>query len=106
MTDKEFTAKHKQIAAVGKALGHPARIAILEFLATRQDTAYFGTLEGIIPLSKATISQHLDELKDAGLINGEPEGTRMKYSINREVWQASQKLLGDFFADITYKRIY
>lgn len=106
MNTKEFTPLQMQLASVTKAMGHPARMAVLEFLANEQDGCYFGALEQLIPLSKATISQHLSELKDAGLINGEAEGTKMRYSINRENWQTSQKILGDFFANITYKRVY
>jgi len=106
MKDKEFTRHQVQLAQITKAMGHPARMAILEFLATGQDSCYFGTFEKLIPLSKATISQHLTELKNAGLITGEAQGTKMSYSINRENWQSAQKLLGDFFSNIMYKRIY
>ena len=106
MKHREYTDRQEQLAAVAKAMGHPARVAVLEFLATEQDSCYFGALEEVVPLSKATLSQHLAELKDSGLITGEAEGTKMRYSINRETWQASQKLLGDFFANIMYKRVY
>ena len=106
MKQREFTDQQRQLAVVTKALSHPARVAVLEFLATEQDSCYFGILEEMIPLSKATLSQHLAELKEAGFLTGEPEGTKVRYSINREMWQASQKLLGDFFANIMYKRIH
>ena len=69
---KDYKEKQEKIARFAKALGHPARIAILDFLAKR-DTCYFGDINEELPIAKATVSQHLKELKDAGLIQGEIE---------------------------------
>jgi ArsR family transcriptional regulator len=62
---KDYSINQEQIARFAKALGHPARIAVLNFLAKR-DTCYFGDIHEELPISKATVSQHLKELKDAG----------------------------------------
>ena len=72
MEDKknDYTLKEEQIARFAKALGHPARVAILHFLAKRE-ACYFGAIHEELPIAKATVSQHLKELKDAGLIQGE-----------------------------------
>ena len=69
---KQYTEKQEQLARFAKAMGHPARIAILSFLA-KQDSCYFGDIHEELPIAKATVSQHLKELKDAGLIQGEIE---------------------------------
>ena len=66
---KEYTEKQERIARFAKALGHPARIAIMQFLA-RQEQCYFGDIRGELPIGKATVSQHLTELRVAGLIQG------------------------------------
>ena len=84
-TKKDYTVNQEQIARFAKALGHPARIAILDFLAKR-DSCYFGDIHEELPIAKATVSQHLKELKDAGLIQGEIETPKVKYCINRENW--------------------
>ncbi|WP_455587831.1 ArsR/SmtB family transcription factor, partial [Bacteroides sp.] len=69
---KDYTAIQEQLARFAKALGHPARIAIMHFL-VKQETCYFGDIHEELPIAKATVSQHLKELKDAGLIQGEVE---------------------------------
>jgi len=93
---KEYTAEQEQIARFSKAMGHPARIAILDFLAS-QDSCFFGDIHDELPIAKATVSQHLKELKDAGLIQGEIEAPKVRYCIDKENWAKAQKLLGDFF---------
>ena len=65
--NKEYSMKQEMLARFAKALGHPARIAIMEFLA-KQDTCYFGDIHDELPIAKATVSQHLAALKEAGLI--------------------------------------
>ena len=70
MENKEYTTRQEQLARFAKAMGHPARVAILEFLAG-QSCCFFGDIHEVLPISKATVSQHLKELKDAGLIQGE-----------------------------------
>ena len=69
MENKGYTLEQEQIARFAKAMGHPARIAILEFLA-RQNCCFFGDIHEELPIAKATVSQHLKELKEAGLIQG------------------------------------
>lgn len=93
---KEYTIKQEQLARFAKALGHPARVAIMQFLAG-QTSCYFGDIHEELPIAKATVSQHLSELKDAGLIQGEIETPKVRYCINRENWAAAQVLFADFF---------
>lgn len=100
---KEYTEKQEQIARFAKALGHPARIAILHFL-SQQDSCYFGDIHEELPIAKATVSQHLKELKDAGLIQGEIEAPKVKYCINRGNWQLAQCLFQEFFNNCTCKK--
>ena len=103
MTNKQYTIKQELIARFAKAMGHPARVAILQFLAKR-DTCYFGDIHEELPIAKATVSQHLKELKDAGLIQGEIEAPKVKYCINRENWQMAQSLFGEFFGQCACKK--
>ncbi len=93
---KDYTAIQEQLARFAKALGHPARIAIMHFLA-KQETCYFGDIHEELPIAKATVSQHLKELKDAGLIQGEVETPKVKYCINRENWKLARELFKEFF---------
>ncbi|MBU3852638.1 MAG: metalloregulator ArsR/SmtB family transcription factor [Candidatus Paraprevotella stercoravium] len=96
MTEKKnYTERQERIARFAKALGHPARIAIMEFLA-KQQTCYFGAIHEKLPISKATVSQHLKELKDAGLIQGELETPKVKYCINQDNWLLAKSLFKDF----------
>lgn len=80
MANKDYSIRQEQLARFAKAMGHPARIAILQFLA-KQETCYFGDIHEELPIAKATVSQHLKELKDAGLIQGEVEAPKVKYCI-------------------------
>ncbi len=80
-----------------KALGHPTRIAILRFLAERSE-CYFGDIHEELPIAKATVSQHLAELKEAGLIQGTIEPPKVKYCINRENWKIAGALFAGMFA--------
>ncbi|MGL4294045.1 MAG: ArsR/SmtB family transcription factor [Bacteroidales bacterium] len=99
MTDKKYTDNQVRIARIAKALGHPARIAILEYLASL-DHCYFGDIHEELPIAKATVSQHLKELKEAELIQGEIETPKVKYCINRENWKLAKTLFAGFFGDI------
>ncbi len=92
---QNFTGKQNRIASLAKVLGHPARIAILEYL-MQQKTCICGDLVDELPLAQATVSQHLKELKNAGLIKGEIEGTSVCYCINEEVWEESRDMLLNF----------
>jgi ArsR family transcriptional regulator len=100
---KDYTVNQEQIARFAKALGHPARIAILNFLA-KQDTCYFGDIHEELPIAKATVSQHLKELKDAGLIQGEIETPKVKYCINQENWKIAKQMFNKFFCDCDKKK--
>ena len=77
-------------------MGHPTRIAILEFL-LKQENCYFGDIHEELPIAKATVSQHLKELKDSGLIQGEVETPKVKYCINKDNWIIAKELFGNFF---------
>lgn len=103
MSNKDYTKSQEQVARFAKAMGHPARIAILQFLA-KQTQCYFGDIHEELPIAKATVSQHLKELKDAGLIQGEIEIPRVKYCINRDNWRLAQELFGEFFGQCACKK--
>jgi Predicted transcriptional regulators len=103
MENKEYTMKQEQLARFAKAMGHPARIAILDFL-VKQKCCFFGDIHEVLPISKATVSQHLKELKDAGLIQGEIETPKVKYCINRENWKIASMLFADFFGQNVCKK--
>jgi DNA-binding transcriptional ArsR family regulator len=92
---EEFTLKQNQLADFAKALAHPARIAIIEYLA-KSNSCVCGDIVEELPLSQSTVSQHLSELKKAGLIKGEIEGTSVCYCLNDKGWEAAQALLGNF----------
>ncbi|PKQ63471.1 transcriptional regulator [Labilibaculum filiforme] len=87
----------KQIRAAryAKALGHPVRMYVMELL-SKQSCCYSGNLSDDLPIAKSTLSQHLKELKDAGLIQGEIESPRIKYCINKENWKEAQLLFKEF----------
>ncbi|UKI17718.1 MAG: helix-turn-helix domain-containing protein [Bacteroidales bacterium] len=84
-------------ARFAKAMGHPARIAILDFSGPAGELLFFGDIHEVLPISKATVSQHLKELKDAGLIQGEIETPKVRYCINRENWEIASRLFGAFW---------
>jgi DNA-binding transcriptional ArsR family regulator len=79
----EFSVKDNRLARIAKALSHPARVAILRLLAEKQ-TCICGDIVDELPLSQSTVSQHLKELKEAGLIKGDIEGTSVCYCIDTD----------------------
>jgi DNA-binding transcriptional ArsR family regulator len=87
-----FTQKEQDLAEFAKALAHPARIAILKMLAQHNE-CICGEIVEVLPLAQSTVSQHLKELKNAGLINGTVDGPRSCYCIN---WKAFEKFMGEF----------
>jgi len=89
---QSFTPKEQELAAFAKALAHPARIAILKLLAQKNE-CICGQIVEVLPLSQSTVSQHLKELKNAGLIDGSIDGPRSCYCIN---WKALEKFMGEF----------
>ncbi|WP_202701800.1 helix-turn-helix transcriptional regulator [Flavobacterium sp. UGB4466] len=82
---EHFTDKQNQIATIAKALGHPARIAIIEYL-LKVNECICGDIVNELPLAQPTVSQHLKELKNAGLIKGNIEGNAICYCINEETF--------------------
>jgi DNA-binding transcriptional ArsR family regulator len=92
----EFTARHNKLAKYARALAHPARISILQLLAKKQD-CICGDIVGELPLSQSTVSQHLKELKDAGLIKGDIDGTKVCYCIDEKEWKTAQQTLNKLF---------
>jgi DNA-binding transcriptional ArsR family regulator len=91
-----FSTKDNQLAKYAKALAHPARIAILNILAAKA-TCQCGSIVEELPLSQSTVSQHLKELKQAGLIKGEIEGTKVCYCIDEKEWKAAQTWINQLF---------
>ena len=102
MKTKQYTKEQDQIARFAKAMGHPARMAILNFLA-KQDSCFFGDIHEELPIAKATVSQHLKELKDAGLIQGEIETPKVRYCINRDNWELARNLFATFWNNCNSK---
>ena len=98
LSDKPLSPsdKHQKMARYAKAMGHPIRIFVLELL-SRQSCCYSGDLTEVLPIAKSTLSQHLKELKDAGLIQGEIKAPRIKYCLNKDNWEEAKVLLGLFF---------
>ena len=90
----DYSEKHIKIARFAKALGHPARIKILEIL-LKQTCCYSGDMAEELPIARSTLSQHLKELKDAGLIQGEITPPKIKYCIHPENWLMAKALLED-----------
>lgn len=83
--------KQSKAARYAKAMGHPIRMYVLNLLA-KQSCCYSGDISEELPIAKSTLSQHLKELKDAGLIQGEIESPRIKYCLNKENWEEAKGL--------------
>lgn len=96
---EEFTVKQNKLADYAKALAHPARVAIVEYLAT-SDSCMCGDIVDVLPLSQSTVSQHLRELKNVGLVKGEIEGTSVCYCLDEKGWKEIQSLLGEFLVSM------
>ncbi len=92
-----FTKAQVELAALAKALGHPARVAILQFLAAKK-SCICGDIVDELPLSQSTVSQHLKELKNVGLIKGDIEGPSVCYCIDEKAWIKAQKNVTDLFS--------
>ena len=96
MAKQKFTPEQEQLARFAKALGHPIRIAILQMLA-KQTCCYHGDMSEVLPVAKSTLSQHLKELKNAGLICGTINLPTVKYCIDKENWLIAKKMFSDLF---------
>lgn len=90
-----ITSDQQKAARYAKAMGHPVRMYVLELL-SKQACCYSGDLSEELPIAKSTLSQHLKELKDAGLIQGEIEAPKIKYCLNKENWKEAQLLFKQF----------
>lgn len=96
---EEYSVKQNRLSEIAKALGHPARVAILEYLAT-SNACMCGDIVEVLPLSQSTVSQHLRELKNAGLIKGNIDGTSVCYCIDDKGWKEAKEMLGQFLTNI------
>ncbi|MDZ7738066.1 MAG: metalloregulator ArsR/SmtB family transcription factor [Bacteroidales bacterium] len=88
-----ITERQKKTARYAKAMGHPIRLYVLELL-SKQSCCYSGDLTDVLHVAKSTMSQHLKELRAAGLIQGEIEAPRIKYCINMDNWNEARQLFG------------
>ena len=91
----EYEQSSKELAAFAKALGHPTRIEILKYL-DNQSCCFTGDLVDVFPIAQSTISQHLKELKNAGLIQGELKPPKIRYCINKDNWEKARLLFNEF----------
>ena len=94
-----FSLKQNKLADYAKALAHPARVAIVEYLA-KTNACMCGDIVDILPLSQSTVSQHLRELKNVGLVKGEIEGTSVCYCLDEKGWNEVQSMLGEFLVSM------
>jgi DNA-binding transcriptional ArsR family regulator len=95
---EEFTVKDNRIAKYAKALSHPARVAILRLLIQKQ-TCICGDIVDELPLSQSTVSQHLKELKLAGLIKGDIDGVKVCYCIDEKEWNIARNYVNELFVN-------
>lgn len=100
---EHFTKKQNEIAIIAKALGHPARIAIIEYL-SETNACICGDIVNELPLAQPTVSQHLKELKNAGLIKGTIEGNSICYCIEEKAIAKLQQYF-DGLSEIMEKKI-
>ena len=91
-----FNEEQQKLARFAKAIGHPVRVYVLQLL-SKQSCCYSGDLSEVLPIAKSTLSQHLAELKDAGLIQGEIEAPKVKYCLHRENWETVKKVFNNLF---------
>ena len=93
--DKNITQEQIDLARYAKALSHPVRIYILKLL-SEQSCCYSGDLADILPIARSTLSQHLKELKRAGLIQGTTRPPKIMYCLNTEAWEITKKHFSEF----------
>ncbi len=91
----EFNNRQNRLAGYAKALAHPARVAIVEYLA-KTNACMCGDIVEVLPLSQSTVSQHLRELKNAGLIKGTIDGASVCYCLDEKGWEEMNTMLGSF----------
>ncbi|MVT11305.1 ArsR/SmtB family transcription factor [Chitinophaga tropicalis] len=95
-----FTEQQNELASMAKALAHPARIAILQYL-VKKNACVCGDIVDELGLAQATTSQHLKELKNAGIIQGTIDGPSVCYCIDPKVWLKYKELFNSFFKNVT-----
>ena len=93
---EKYTEKNEKLARIAKAMGHPARLAILQLL-DKQSACFCGNIVDELPLSQSTVSQHLKELKSAGLIQGEIAPPKIRYCIDYDNWNEAKQLFSELF---------
>ena len=101
---QNFTTNQQEIAKLAKAVSHPARVAILQYLAS-QKSCISGDISDEIPLSRTTVSQHLQALKAAGLIQGEVSGVKICYCLNESVMTRFKCLMESFLKELSVNHI-
>lgn len=101
---EKFDETLQELALFSKVLSHPARLAILKYLAETK-TCISGDISDFLPLGRTTVSQHLKELRDAGLIQGEIDGLKIKYCLNPACLKRSLKMFSTFFKPIKKTKI-
>jgi predicted transcriptional regulator len=95
---KYYSDDQEKLARYAKALSHPVRVFVMDFLANNLDKCcYSGDMAEELPIARSTLSEHLKELKKAGLIQGEINPPYIKYCINRDNWDEAKLLLNKFF---------
>ena len=94
---EDYTEDDIRLARFAKALGHPARISIMRYLASL-NTCCFNEISKELPIADSTVSQHMSELKEAGLIQGSFEPPRVKYCINIDNWKRAKECFNEFFS--------
>ncbi|MDR2586596.1 MAG: winged helix-turn-helix domain-containing protein [Prevotellaceae bacterium] len=99
MSKEYFTQEQEQLARFAKAIGHPVRVAILQMLA-KQTCCYHGDMSELLPIAKSTLSQHLNELKAAGLIHGTITLPTVKYCINQKNWELAKSLFDALLVEV------
>ncbi|MFA6334221.1 MAG: winged helix-turn-helix domain-containing protein [Bacteroidales bacterium] len=105
-TKRYFTPDQIKLAGYAKALSHPVRVFIMDYLVNNLDKCcYSGDMAENLPIARSTLSEHLKELKKAGLIQGEINPPYIKYCINRENWAEARHMLDQFFNRLTEKHI-
>ena len=101
---EKFDDNLQDLARFAKVLAHPARLAILKYLADTK-TCISGDISDYLPLARTTVSQHLKELRNAGLIQGEIDGLRINYCLNSINIERYSKLFEEFFSEVRNAKV-
>ena len=96
MNKPEISSKQEKLARYAKALSHPVRVYIIELLSSTS-CCFSGDLDKVLPIARSTLSQHLKELKNSGLIQGEIEYPKIRYCLNQENWNEAKSMFANLF---------